>query len=392
MRLLCLCVSFGTLICWTGQTCSTERRINTDPSRVRLLRVPAGGIQPQACLDTKGLLHLVYFDGESRGGDLYYVRSDDAEHFSKPIRVNSEPGSAIAVGNIRGAHISIGRNGRVHVAWMGSEKAKPRGPSDSAPMLYARLNDAGSDFQPQRNLIQSAIGLDGGGSVAADDRGNVYVVWHAPIPGRRGEENRCVWMARSMDDGASFAPEVRINPEATGACGCCGMRAHVDHHGDLFVMYRTATSLTHRDMHLLASKDRGATFRNLKLDPWNVRVCPMSSMAFASNDDRSLATWETEGQILFAAIEPTLNQPVKLIAAPGQSRGRKHSAVGINSAGEILLAWTEGMGWNKGGTLVWQPFNSDGKATKERGQVPGVPVWSTVSVVAQPDGQFLILY
>jgi hypothetical protein len=44
------------------------------------------------------------------------------------------------------------------------------------------------------------------------------------------------------------------------------------------------------------------------------------------------------------------------------------------------------------GTLVWQLFDSDGKPTKEKGQAPGVPVWSTVSVIAQPDGQFLILY
>jgi DNA-binding beta-propeller fold protein YncE len=42
-------------------------------------------------------------------------------------------------------------------------------------MLYARLDDAGTAFEPQRNLIQVAAGLDGGGSVAADQAGNVYV-------------------------------------------------------------------------------------------------------------------------------------------------------------------------------------------------------------------------
>jgi hypothetical protein len=36
------------------------------------------------------------------------------------LRVNSQQGSAIAAGAIRGAHLAVGRNGRVHVAWNGS--------------------------------------------------------------------------------------------------------------------------------------------------------------------------------------------------------------------------------------------------------------------------------
>src|SRR5207253_4479287 len=58
------------------------------------------------------------------------------ETFSEPLRVNRHPGSAIAIGNIRGAHLAVGKNGRVHVAWMGSSKATPKGPRDASPMLY----------------------------------------------------------------------------------------------------------------------------------------------------------------------------------------------------------------------------------------------------------------
>ena len=53
----------------------------------------------------------------------------------------------------------------------------------------------------------SAKGLDGGGSVAADTSGNVQVFWHAPEPGKRGEDNRRVWSAVSSDDGKTFAAE-----------------------------------------------------------------------------------------------------------------------------------------------------------------------------------------
>src|SRR5438874_10503488 len=109
-------------------------------AKVTLLRVPNGGIQPQTMVDANVVVHLIYFAGEPRAGNICYVRSKDGEHFSQPLRVNSEPASAIAMGNIRGAHLAIGKSARVHVAWMGSDKAKPRGPADSAPMLYVRLN------------------------------------------------------------------------------------------------------------------------------------------------------------------------------------------------------------------------------------------------------------
>src|SRR5262249_38664040 len=156
------------------------------PAKVTLLRVPHKGIQPQVALDSKGVVHLIYFQGDPAGGNIFYVRSRDGHTFSRPLRVNSKAGSAIAIGNIRGAHLAVGKNSRIHVAWMGSNKEEPKGSVKPTPMLYTRLNDDGTAFEPQRNVIRSAVGLDGGGSVAADRMGNVYVAWHAPEPDKKG--------------------------------------------------------------------------------------------------------------------------------------------------------------------------------------------------------------
>src|SRR5207249_1981249 len=189
------------------------------------------GIQPQAMADAKGGVHLLYFKGDAAAGDLYYARREPGKtDFSAAIRVNSQPGSAIAVGTIRGGQIAVGKNGRAHVAWNGSGKAEPRGVAKySAPMLYARLNDAGTAFEEQRNLMQSTETLDGGGCVAADQTGNVYVAWHAVKTGSSGgEDNRRVWLARSTDEGKTFAPEVAAFAKSTGACGCCGMKGFAD--------------------------------------------------------------------------------------------------------------------------------------------------------------------
>jgi hypothetical protein len=363
-----------------------------DAPQVRLLKTPGGGIQPQAVLDSKGVLHLIYFSGEPAAGDVFYVRREPgAAQFSAPIRVNSQPGSVIAIGTIRGAHIAIGKAGRVHVAWMGSKDAQPRGPNNEAPMLYARLNDAKTAFEPQRNVMQFSGGLDGGGSVAADQEGNVYVTWH----GRgspKGEAHRRVWLARSTDDGRSFARETAAFSEGTGACGCCGMRAYADRRGNLSILYRAATEEVHRDMMLLTSADRAKSFAGRRIDQWQLSVCPMSTAAIAGDGKATLLAWETAGQVYYSRFETTAGKSAVPIAAPGEGGTRKHPAIAANAEGKTILVWTEGTAWKRGGSLAWQVFDEEGKATRDKGEAAGVPVWGLAAVIAEPDGSFTIIY
>ncbi|MBU6400728.1 MAG: hypothetical protein KGS61_10440, partial [Verrucomicrobia bacterium] len=170
-------------------------RNSASAAQLECLRTPNGGIQPQAVIDGQGTIHLIYFKGKAGGGDLFYVRrAAGRTNWTAPLRVNSRSGSAIAAGTIRGGQIALGREGRIHVAWNGGSGAAPaRHPG--APMLYARLNDAGAAFEPERDVMTDSAWLDGGGSVAADARGNVYVVWHAFPPGNQaGEAGRAVFV------------------------------------------------------------------------------------------------------------------------------------------------------------------------------------------------------
>src|SRR5262249_58806103 len=131
----------------------------------------------------------------------YVRRAKGQARFTDAIRVNSAGGSAIAAGTVRGGQIAIGKGGRVHVFWNGSGK-----PKSAEGMFYTRQNDAGTGFENQRNLMRRSSVPDGGGTVAADARGNVYVAWHGlKNGGPRGEDKRQVWVARSSDDGNSFS-------------------------------------------------------------------------------------------------------------------------------------------------------------------------------------------
>jgi hypothetical protein len=368
------------------------------------LRVPNGGNAPQVAVDQKNVVHLIYFKAaKGDHGDIFYVRSPDGgATFSAPVRVNSQPNSAIAA---RPPRLAVGRGGRAHVVWNGSDTATPKGPKNPAqpadspyngmPLLYARLNDAGTAFEPQRNLMQKTFALDGGATVAADDAGNVYGVWHGLGPDQpAGEQGRRVWVTRSGDDGKTFAAETIAWDEPTGACGCCHAGAYTDEKGNLYVLYRGAETAIERDIYLLVSTDRGNSFKGSKVDPWRTSTCPMSSMAFGRTPSGVLAGWETEGRVRFGAVrlgEATVagrEEP----AAESARKDRKYPKIATNAAGETIRIWTEGMGWKRGGAVSWQVYDAKGKPTGDKGREDGVPPDGDAAVFARADGTFVVVY
>ena len=361
---------------------------------VKLVRTPEGGLQPQALIDAGGVLHLIYLKGDPKACDVLYARRDAGRtNFSQPLRVNSEPGAAIAVGTIRGAQLALGRSGRVHVAWNGAgTKKSPRG----APMLYARLNDAGTAFEPQRDVSTTTQHLDGGGSVAADDAGHIYVLWHAAsVHGPQGEANRAVFLAQSDDDGKTFAAERKVNPDQTGACACCGVKAFADARGNLAVLYRTAAGGMDRDVTLLLSTNQARTFQSSLFGAWRIGTCPMSSMSLTSGRNGTfLAAWEAEGQVFHSLLHPGQLEPGNPAVPGGATKGRKHPisvADGPNNS-RVLTAWTEGTGWQKGGSLAWELTDRDtGRTTTGRAN-GAIPVWGRITAVAEADGSFTIFY
>src|ERR1041385_1687981 len=359
---------------------------------VNFVRTPDAGIQPQAVADNQGVTHLVYFKGKPGAGDLFYTRLEPGTMmFGRAIPVNSQPGSAIAVGSIRGAQLALGRNGRVHVAWNGS-KAVEGAAYKGVPLWYTRLNDAGTAFEPERDLITRAGGLDGGGSIAADNDGRVYAFWHGSAPDNtEGEAGRALFAALSSDDGKTFAAEKMVSPKAAGACGCCGMKAFADSGGNVFALYRGAGEKGHRDEILLVSRNHGAGFEKLFGHSWVESKCPMSSAFLSERKGGVLAAWETAGQVYYAGVSGQSLKVSEPVSPPGQG-SRKHPVCIGNARGDVLLIWAEGTGWQRGGTLAWQSFSADGKPTDAKGRTAGaVPVWGLPAAAARGD-EFLVIH
>lgn len=355
-------------------------------SNVTVAQLPVGGIQPQAEIDAADVVHVVYFSGTPSGGDLYYVKlKGDGTKASEPVRVNSIDGSALATGSVRGAQMALGRGGRVHVAWHGSKPVTGDNPS-ATPIWYTRSAD-GLKFDPQRVVSGHSQGIDGG-SVAADRAGNVAVAWHA-LGNQPGEDHRTVYLAKSRDDGATFAAAAPATSAPVGACGCCGLRAAFDRSGILHVLYRAATGGNHRDATWLMVQ--GTSSRApIRVHPWELQSCPMTTFALTETTGGLVAAWETAQQIYSTTLDPATGTVGEITAIPG-SGTRKHPSIAVNQAGDRLIAWTEGTGWNRGGTLAWRLTDRHGAQLAATEHAGPVPVWGLVSAVPLNTGSFLIL-
>ena len=139
-------ISLIALLALSGCLLAAGQDPAVDTARPAEWRAAAGGRR------RAGTLHLIYLRGDAAAADVQYVRSTDGgQTFSEPLRVNSQPAIAHGHRHRARAHLALGRSGRVHVAWMGSATARPKGPGETTPLLYARQNDERDGFEPQRN-------------------------------------------------------------------------------------------------------------------------------------------------------------------------------------------------------------------------------------------------
>jgi len=326
--------------------------------------------------------------GPATGGDLYYVRRAAGDGaFSPPIRVNSDAGSAIAAGAVRGGRIALGRNGWIHVAWNASHAVDRNGESIT-PMWYARLAPGARAFEPERAIGTHIKNLDGGGTVAADATGRVYVVWHA-MGATPGEQHRQLQMAVSTDDGTSFAPDKALGNE-TGACSCCGVRALVDAAGRLQVLYRSAGEAIHRDATWLTVGPQGG-LPSVRLQPWELPACPMTTFALAESRGALVGAWMIDRQIFTA----TMNPETRTASAPSPMDGtapRDHPAIAINRDGVRLFAWIEGANRSRDGSVAWELRDASGARIGSQSAAGTVPPLTLLAPIARPDGSFLLIY
>lgn len=179
--------------------------------------------------------------------------------------------------------------------------------------------------------------------------------------------------------------------EIQGACGCCFLDAFLSRRGELYVLFRAANDTIHRDMYLLQSNDHGATFQGSDISKWDVGYCVMSDEASVSGTGGTFAAWETGRQIHYSPIASGHTTLTDHVVSPSNTN-QKYSSLAMNSAGLLLIAWTEGLSWKRGGAVNWRTVDGSGKAVGTPGSMDGVPAWSLVAAYPLKDGSFAVVY
>ena len=361
---------------------------------VEVVRLPSTVMQPIAAPDpVSGAVHMAWLRGDPAHCNAYLQTWPGGRPgVDSPVRINDQDGAAIAIGTVRGIQVCVGSHGRVHAVWNGS-RASANG-SEGSPLLYSRRNDAGTGFEPARNLLGETHFLDGGASVTADGSGRVFVIWHAATR-REGatEKDRQVFVIQSDDDGKTFGPPRSLTP-AGGVCGCCGLRGVTDGTGRLDVLYRSALASPGRPMILLDQATPSAAALPVLSDPWPIEACPMSTASLVQGPPpggRLWGAWETGGRIRLEVLTGgrlNLPEPATVSTTPGA----RHPALAVNQNGDVLCAWAEGTGWQRGGRVAWRLVSADGTPTGDIGHGEGLGVWSFPAVLPRAYGSFAVAY
>ena len=250
--------------------------------RVTVLETPGGGIQPQAAIDPEGAIHLIYFQGEPGGGDVFYARAEPGQTgFSEPVRVNSQPGSAIATGTIRGARSPWA--GAAGSTSPGTARGRPgpRTRSGARPCSTRGRTPADRVRAPAQPDADDLPASTAAARSRPTARGTSTSPGTAgPRPPRRGRKGggsswpgRRTTARRSPPRSPPWPRDRRLRLLRDAGLA--------DSRGNVYFLYRAATDNVGRDMTLLTSRDGGGHFEGTTLHPWRLFACPMSSESLA---------------------------------------------------------------------------------------------------------------
>lgn len=408
LRFRSVCV-LGVVVFCCGAL-SAQEKAKAAPAKV--MRVPDGGKDPQAVVAADGTVHLVFWKGDEKGGDLFYaMRAADAAEFGKAVRVNAEAGAVGATEGARGAQIAVS-NKFVHVVWNGGQKAKLRAPAPSgmaaaetSPVLYARADRSGSAFEAEKMVSTASYGIDGGPAVTADADGAVCVVWHgwAKDAKEPDEATRRVFVARSGDDGKTFAAEEPATDEKSGASKSSAIAAKIGADGSLGILYRRCRNGLERDSIFLHAPAGQKKFVPLVLARWQTEECPKSTGSAIDGPNGSLllaAEAEDGLEIAVFDLEKLDRRNLSYVTrdegaseGPGAHGRQEHPSIALAEDGRVAAAWVELEPEKKVAALHWQIFDPRGRRVPgAAGKVDGASLTSRVAVLAEKDGTFTVLY
>ncbi len=312
----------GVLIIVSALTCCS---VSTDSYAQEPIRVDDGQgastpKQPQACVGSDGVVHLVYGVGDK----VHYSFSKDAgQSFAPPTVAFQVPN--MSLGMRRGPRVAATGKSIV-VTVVGGAKGK----GQDGDVLAWRSKDGGATWAgPTKvnDVVDSA--REGLHAMTAGANGAVWCVW-LDLRAQSTE----LYASRSTDGGESWSANTLVyrSPEKS-ICQCCHPSIAIDGNA-IHVLFRNSLD-GNRDMYIATSNDSGKSFepaKRLGLAHWSFNACPMDGGMLAVGPRGEVATvWRRAGELFF-----TTNKKDESLLGKGEQPWVASTAQGP------VAVWTEG--------------------------------------------------
>lgn len=337
-------------------------------AKVFLFKVPDEGLSPQCATDSKGVAHMIYFKGSVEAGDIYYTTFNlETQNFNPSVRVNSIEGSATIQGTTSHPQMAVGKNGVVHVVWNGSAKAENQ-------FLYSKSIGDGQ-FSPQKDMKGETSGIDGGGSVAANGLGQVFLVWHANTKGKTDEQDRQVFISISKDNGTTFTEEKVISPKYSGASSGCSLKVAASSK-EVMILFRGVSGRRgiDRNIYQLTSRNKGLSFNSRIVEKENSHSCPRSSYAITTGIKDFVRAWDYKDRVYCR-----VNSGKAFLGSYSfEKKSQKHPSLSRNIKEYSLLAWVNNGSQAKEAELEWVTFDKNGRTASSKVIQDGVKPSSVI--------------
>ncbi len=280
--------------------------------------------QPQLAVSQAGIA-LVFGSGRT----ILYTGSQEGETFAKPAPVAEVPG------------LMLGRHRGPRVVFSGKVLAVSAVSNADGNLLLWRSTDGGARWSAARviNDVEGAA-REGLHAMAADDEGNIAVVWLD----LRAKGTR-LYGAVSKDAGATWSRNFLVYESPGGTiCQCCHPTLLSLGKGGFGVMFRNAVD-GKRDMYV--TRIRGSEVisaaHKAGKGSWELNACPMDGGGLALSGKQLMTAWRRGDEVFMAAEDKQ------------ESRIGKGKDVAIASDGKrVFMVWT-----GDGGIESWVEGKAD---------------------------------
>ena len=272
------------------------------------------GQQPNLAIDTKGIIRMVYGDGEN----IYCITStDEGVKFSNPVLVATLVG--MHVGNTRGPQIAssatssviaaMDKDGNIHTYGLNHIK--------NTWKKGANVNDI---------LGSAPEGLMG---LTADLNNNFYAVWLD----LRTEKMNNIYFSSLSANTSKWSKNVLVYRSPDGhTCECCRPNIIV-RNKKVVITFRNWLAGS-RDIYYTSSTDMGRTFTKATkagMETWKLNACPMDGGGVSISDKGMVSTaWQRNGQVFYCN-----EQKVE------KSIGNGRSVSMAQNRNATMIAWQE---------------------------------------------------